>query len=54
MTRFIRTDQIFAHVRREIEHFFSTYEELEGKVTKAGSHVEGGRAAIDKFFTLFS
>jgi inorganic pyrophosphatase len=26
-------DQIFAHVRREIEHFFSIYKELEGKVT---------------------
>lgn len=26
-------DQIFTHVRREIEHFFSIYKELEGKVT---------------------
>ncbi len=26
-------DQIFPHVRREIEHFFSIYKELEGKVT---------------------
>lgn len=26
-------DQIFAHVTREIEHFFSIYKELEGKVT---------------------
>jgi inorganic pyrophosphatase len=26
-------DQIFHHVRREIEHFFSIYKELEGKVT---------------------
>ncbi len=26
-------DQIFAHVRREIEHFFSIYKELEGRVT---------------------
>src|SRR5580658_5818123 len=26
-------DQIFAHVRREIEHFFSIYKELEGKIT---------------------
>jgi len=25
-------DQIFAHVRREIEHFFSIYKELEGRV----------------------
>ncbi len=27
-------DQIFSHVKREIEHFFSIYKELEGKVTK--------------------
>jgi inorganic pyrophosphatase len=27
-------DQIFAHVKREIEHFFTIYKELEGKVTK--------------------
>ena len=26
-------DQIFPHVKREIEHFFSIYKELEGKVT---------------------
>lgn len=26
-------DQIFPHVRREIEHFFGIYKELEGKVT---------------------
>jgi inorganic pyrophosphatase len=26
-------DQIFAHVRREIEHFFTIYKELEGRVT---------------------
>lgn len=26
-------DQIFAHVRREMEHFFTIYKELEGKVT---------------------
>lgn len=26
-------DQIFPHVRREMEHFFSIYKELEGKVT---------------------
>ena len=26
-------DQIFPHVRREVEHFFSIYKELEGKVT---------------------
>ena len=27
-------DQIFAHVRREIEHFFTIYKELEGKTTQ--------------------
>lgn len=27
-------DQIFSHVKREIEHFFTIYKELEGKVTK--------------------
>jgi inorganic pyrophosphatase len=27
-------DQIFQHVRKEIEYFFSIYKELEGKVTK--------------------
>jgi inorganic pyrophosphatase len=27
-------DQIFTHVRREIEHFFAIYKELEGKVTR--------------------
>ena len=26
-------DQIFAHTRRELEHFFLIYKELEGKVT---------------------
>jgi inorganic pyrophosphatase len=26
-------DQIFAHVRREIEHFFTIYKELEGRTT---------------------
>jgi inorganic pyrophosphatase len=26
-------DEIFAHVRREIEHFFTIYKELEGRVT---------------------
>jgi len=31
----VRTmDQIFPHVRREIEHFFAIYKELEGKKTK--------------------
>ena len=27
-------DQIFAHVRREIEHFFTIYKELEGRATR--------------------
>ena len=27
-------DQIFPHVRREIEHFFTIYKELEGRQTK--------------------
>ena len=27
-------DQIFPHTRREIEHFFSIYKELEGKITQ--------------------
>jgi inorganic pyrophosphatase len=26
-------DQVFPHVRREIEHFFAIYKELEGRVT---------------------
>ena len=26
-------DQIFPHIRREIEHFFAIYKELEGKLT---------------------
>jgi len=27
-------DQIFPHVRREIEHFFTIYKELEGRIAK--------------------
>src|SRR5437868_12896039 len=27
-------DEIFPHVKREIQHFFTIYKELEGKVTK--------------------
>jgi inorganic pyrophosphatase len=27
-------DQIFTHVRREIEHFFTIYKELEGRSTR--------------------
>jgi inorganic pyrophosphatase len=30
-------DQLFAHTRREIEHFFTIYKELEGKKT----HMQG-------------
>lgn len=26
-------DQVFAHVRRELEHFFTIYKELEGRIT---------------------
>ncbi len=38
-------DQVFPHVRKEIEHFFSIYKELQGGTTKDG-WVEGtaGRA----------
>jgi inorganic pyrophosphatase len=27
-------DQIYAHLQREIQHFFSIYKELEGKITR--------------------
>jgi inorganic pyrophosphatase len=27
-------DQVFPHVKREIEHFFTIYKELEGRVTR--------------------
>ncbi len=43
-------DQIFSHVRREIEHFFSIYKELEGKVTKMegwGGPMEARRAIVE-------
>ncbi len=36
-------DQIFSHVRREIEHFFTIYKELEGKQTR----IEGWRGPIE-------
>lgn len=43
-------DQIFAHVRREIEHFFTIYKELEGRVTEmqgwGGPH-EARKAILD-------
>lgn len=36
-------DQVFPHVRREIEHFFAIYKELEGKQTQ----VDGWRGPIE-------
>lgn len=42
-------DQIFPHVRREVEHFFSIYKELEGKVTTMEGW--GGPAEARKFIT---
>jgi inorganic pyrophosphatase len=43
-------DQIFPHVRRELEHFFSIYKELEGRVTETqgwGGPHEARRAIMD-------
>ncbi|MDQ6665848.1 MAG: inorganic diphosphatase [Acidobacteriota bacterium] len=43
-------DQIFAHIRREIEHFFTIYKELEGKVTEMqgwGGPREARKAILD-------
>ncbi|MFN3322642.1 MAG: inorganic diphosphatase [Bryobacteraceae bacterium] len=43
-------DQIFSHVRREIEHFFAIYKELEGRVTKMqgwGGPREARKAIMD-------
>jgi inorganic pyrophosphatase len=43
-------DQIFPHVRREIEHFFTIYKELEGKTTSMegwGGPPEARRAIQD-------
>ncbi len=43
-------DQIFPHVRREIEHFFTIYKELEGKVTEMqgwGGPPEARKAILD-------
>jgi inorganic pyrophosphatase len=43
-------DQIFSHVRREIEHFFTIYKELEGKHTRMqgwGGPKEARKAIID-------
>jgi inorganic pyrophosphatase len=42
-------DQIFAHVKKEIEYFFSIYKELEGKVTKM--HGWGGPSEARKAIT---
>ncbi|HBY61859.1 MAG TPA: inorganic pyrophosphatase, partial [Solibacterales bacterium] len=43
-------DQIFPHVRREVEHFFQIYKELEGKVTNLqgwGGPREARKAIMD-------
>jgi inorganic pyrophosphatase len=43
-------DQIFPHVRREMEHFFTIYKELEGKVTRMegwGGPMEARRAIVE-------
>ena len=42
-------DQIYPHVRREIEHFFSIYKELEGRV--ATTQGWGGPREARKFIT---
>jgi inorganic pyrophosphatase len=42
-------DQIFTHVRREIEHFFTIYKELEGRLTRMegwGGPREARRAIV--------
>jgi inorganic pyrophosphatase len=36
-------DQVWPHMRREIEHFFTIYKELEGKQTR----IDGWRGPID-------
>ena len=43
-------DQIFSHVRREIEHFFTIYKELEGRHTRMegwGGPREARKAILD-------
>jgi inorganic pyrophosphatase len=43
-------DQIFPHVRREIEHFFTIYKELEGRLTRMegwGGPREARKAIVD-------
>jgi inorganic pyrophosphatase len=43
-------DQIFPHVRREIEHFFEIYKELEGRKTRLagwGGPMEARKAIVE-------
>lgn len=43
-------DQVFPHVRREIEHFFTIYKELEGRVTRMqgwGGPAEARKAIVE-------
>ena len=43
-------DQIFPHIRREVEHFFAIYKELEGRVTATlgwGGPREARKAILD-------
>ena len=43
-------DQLFPHTRRELEHFFAIYKELEGRVTKTqgwGGPHEARKAIVD-------
>jgi inorganic pyrophosphatase len=43
-------DQIFPHIRREVEHFFTIYKELEGRVTATlgwGGPREARKAILD-------
>jgi len=45
-----KLEEIFVHVRREIEHFFTIYKELEGRVTATlgwGSREEARKAIVD-------
>jgi len=45
-----KIEEIFVHVRREIEHFFTIYKELEGRVTATlgwGSREEARKAIVD-------
>lgn len=43
-------DQLFPHTRRELEHFFAIYKELEGRITKSqgwGGPHEARKAIVD-------